>query len=159
ANGPYHQSLTVISFSGAAIGSTTSGSGSRNPPNLLISGTVSGSLVFAVGFDADQPTPRTLPAGEVMVHQWVDNTRNCTMWVQAFNDRLLSGAFATLGFTSPTHDPWTMVAIEIVPHGRRRGSGGSSHRRDDRRFVAGRARLACPVLFFAAARRGAAPRP
>jgi len=115
-NGPYHQSLTVVSFTNAAIGSTTSGSGSRNPPSLLISGTVSGSLVFAVGFDADQPTPRTLPAGQVMLHQWVDNTRNCTMWVQAFNDPLLFGDFAAVGFTAPIRDPWNMVAIEVVPH-------------------------------------------
>jgi len=114
--GPYHQSVTVVSFTNAAIGSSTSGSGSRNPPSLLISGTVSGSLVFAVGFDADQPTARTLPAGQVMLHQWVDSTKNCTMWVQAFSDPLQFGDFAAVGFTSPIRDPWNLVAVEIVPH-------------------------------------------
>ncbi|HXI29238.1 MAG TPA: PASTA domain-containing protein, partial [Vicinamibacterales bacterium] len=116
SGGPFHQSLTVVSFTGAAIGSIVSGSGGRNLPNLTISGTVSGSLVFAVGFDSDQPTARTLLPGNSMVHQWVDTTRNCTMWVQAFTDPMQFGDFAPVGFSQPNRDPWNLVAVEIVPH-------------------------------------------
>ena len=111
----FHQSLTVMAFPSAAIGEVTFGSGSRNQPNLLLTASADSSLVFAVGFDADKPASRTLPAGQISVHEWVDRDANCTFWVQAVADPMVSGDTAAITFTAPTRDAWNMVAVEIVP--------------------------------------------
>src|SRR4051812_7432711 len=111
----FHQSLTVMAFPAAAIGELTFGSGSRNQPNLPLTASADSSLVFAVGFDGDKPASRTLPAGQISVHEWLDKDANCTFWVQAVADPMVSGDTALITFTAPTRDAWNMVAVEIVP--------------------------------------------
>jgi beta-lactam-binding protein with PASTA domain len=111
----FHQSLTVMAFPAAAIGELTFGSGSRNQPNLPLTASADSSLVFAVGFDADKPASRTLPAGQISVHEWLDKDANCTFWLQAVADPMISGDTALVTFTAPIRDAWNMVAVEIVP--------------------------------------------
>jgi beta-lactam-binding protein with PASTA domain len=111
----FHQSLTVMAFPSAAIGELTFGSGSRNQPSLPLDASADSSLMFAVGFDADKPASRTLPAGQISVHEWVDKDANCTFWVQAVADPMVSGDTALITFTAPTRDAWNMAAVEIVP--------------------------------------------
>ena len=111
----FHQSMTVMAFPSAAIGEVTFGSGSRNQPSLPLDASADSSLMFAVGVDADKPVSRTLPAGQISVHEWVDRDANCTFWLQAVADPMLSGDTALFTFTAPTRDAWNMVAVEIVP--------------------------------------------
>jgi beta-lactam-binding protein with PASTA domain len=111
----FHQSLTVMAFPAAAIGELTFGSGARNQPNLPLTASADSSLIFAIGFDADKPASRTLPAGQISVHEWVDKDANCTFWLQAVADPMVSGDTALVTFTAPTRDAWNMVAVEIVP--------------------------------------------
>jgi hypothetical protein len=111
----FHQALTVMAFPAAAIGELTFGSGSRTQPNLPLTASADSSLVFAVGFDADKPASRTLPAGQISVNEWVDRDANCTFWLQAVADPMISGDTALVTFTAPTRDAWNMVVVEIVP--------------------------------------------
>jgi hypothetical protein len=111
----FHQSLTVMAFPAAAIGELTFGSGSRNQPNLPLTASADSSLVFAVGFDGDKPASRTLPAGQISIHEWLDKDANCTFWLQAVAGSMVSGDTALVTFTAPIRDAWNMVAVEIVP--------------------------------------------
>src|SRR5262249_7076243 len=156
-NGPYHQSLTVVSFTNAAIGSTTSGSGSRNPPSLLISGTVSGSLVFAVGFDADQPTPRTLPAGPGVVPPVVGHTPELHVACPAFQRSLFGRPLRGVGFPAPDPLPVKQGRAGGRPAGGCQEGGEPPPRRNPRRFAGRRVPLVFACLSPPAGRRGPAP--
>jgi beta-lactam-binding protein with PASTA domain len=111
----FHQSLTLMAFSGAAMGQVAFGSGSRNQPALALEATAGFSLVFAVGFDADKAASRTLPAGQATLREWLDKDANCTFWIQDVVNPMMSGDIALITFGAPTRDAWNMVAVEIVP--------------------------------------------
>jgi len=76
------------------------------------------SLVFAVGNDYDRAVARTLPAGWVMLDQWVATGPGDTYWSQYTNQPTgPAGSVITASDTAPTNDQWNMVAVELVNSG------------------------------------------
>ena len=111
-----HQSLTVLSVSNTAgIGASAATSGDRTLAGVMLTTTRAGSLLFAVGHDPDRNTARTVPAGQTIVHQWVDRDAISTFWVQSYVDATSAGSAIALGTTSPSRDAWNFAAVEIVP--------------------------------------------
>ena len=85
----YDQSLLVETFHGAAgVGASGAASAPGGTTSVSVTTTAPGSLVFSAGMDWDHsiyPTPVT---GEMLVHQWIDETApnytaGDTFWVQA----------------------------------------------------------------------------
>jgi hypothetical protein len=71
-------------------------------------------LVFAVGNDWDAATGRTLPAGRVMLDQWLDTGTGDTMWSEYTNQAVSpQGTAITIGATAPTNHRWNLVAVEL----------------------------------------------
>jgi beta-lactam-binding protein with PASTA domain len=112
----YHQSLTVIAFTGAgAIGASAAASGPTGGPAVSVTTTKAGSLVYGVGNDWDHAIARTVGANQQIVHQWVDTSTDDTYWVQATSSVIPgSGTAVLLDVTAPTTDQWNMVAVEIL---------------------------------------------
>jgi hypothetical protein len=112
----FHQSLTVVAFSGAGgIGDAVPGSSRRTLPFVSLITKAPGSLIYGVGVDPDKPIARTVSSSQTLVHQWVDRGSNKTFWVQAFVAPVAdSGSPATITETSPSTDSWNLVAVEIV---------------------------------------------
>ena len=113
----YDQSLTVVAFQGASgIGATASASGASGAPTIGLTTTQAGSWVYGVGNDWDSAIARTLPAGQTMVHQWVDSAVGDTFWAQSTTTATaLAGTPVTLNATAPTTDRWNFAAVEILP--------------------------------------------
>ena len=116
AFGGSRQSLTVVTFSGAAGTRAVAGASSLSgAPTVSLTTTQPGSLVYAVGNDWDNGIARTVDLTQTLVHQWVDATNGDTYWVQA-----ATGAVAAAGTpiqirdTAPTTDRWNFAAVEIV---------------------------------------------
>ncbi|MDQ1466492.1 MAG: hypothetical protein QOH10_907, partial [Actinomycetota bacterium] len=109
------QSLSVVAFSGArGIGATVGSGGAIGAPSADLSMTGANSLVYAVGNDWDHATARTLPAGQSIVHQFVDAVSADTFWTQALNGT--GGPVEsdiTMADTAPTVDRWNFTAVEI----------------------------------------------
>ena len=122
SNTNYHQSLTVVIFSGSGgTGAVASNSGINGAPTVSLTTTRSGSLVYAVGNDSDRAAARTLGSNQTMVHQWVDTSAGDTLWVQSS--------------TAPTGAAGSVVLVERhVPNKRsleHRGDRGVDERVDD----------------------------
>ena len=111
------QSLTVVAFRGAsAIGASVSGNSLSGAASLTVTTTRARALVYGVGNDWDNAASRTLNAGQLMVHQWVDSAIGDTFWTQATASAITnSGTTVQLGTTAPTQDRWNFVVAEIVP--------------------------------------------
>jgi hypothetical protein len=110
----YCQSLTLVTFTGASgVGETSAAGAASGAPTVSLTTTRDASLVYVVGNDWDQGTPRTLGADQKMVHQYQAWS---THWVQT----LTSGAVAAAGSsvrlydTGPTTDHWNFAAAEIM---------------------------------------------
>lgn len=77
--------------------------------------TRAGSLVYAIGNDWDRAISRTLGAGQLMIHEWVDTSATDTFWIQTLSGSVPnSGTTVTLNAVAPTLDRWNLAAIEIV---------------------------------------------
>jgi hypothetical protein len=115
ARSGYDQDLTVIAMEGAAgIGASASGSGATGAPTLDLTTTAATALVFAVGTDWDAATGRTLPAGRVMLDQWLDTGTGDTMWSEYTNQAVSpQGTTITIGASAPTNHRWNLVAVEL----------------------------------------------
>jgi hypothetical protein len=115
--GGYHQSLTVVAFTGASgTGAYALAGGSTGAPSVSISTTHDGSFVYGVGNDWDNAIGRTLPSNQTLVHQWIDTATGDTYWAQAFTAAVPThGTSVTLNDTAPTTDRWNLAAVEIVP--------------------------------------------
>src|SRR5262252_2229930 len=112
----FHQSLTLIAFKGAggtgAIAATSSAFG---PTTVSLTTTAAGSFVYATSNDSARAAARTVPADQVMVHQWVDTAGGSTYWVQALAAPVANiGTPVTINDTVPTSDRWNAAAIEIL---------------------------------------------
>jgi len=109
------QSLTVVVFTGSSGVGVSSGAGAASGGALASLVTSSpNSLVYAVGNDWDSATARTLPAGQVKVHEAVDTTSGDTFWVQATSAAAVAtGTTVAMGTTGPTLDQWNLAAVEI----------------------------------------------
>ena len=114
--GTYHQSLTVVVFSGASgIGATSIGSGATGGPSVSIATTAPGSLVYGVGNDWDHATSRTTGSNQSMVHQWVDTAVGDTFWLQSRTAPVpAAGSTVSINDTAPTADRWNLAAVEII---------------------------------------------
>ncbi|HEY6213806.1 MAG TPA: hypothetical protein VIW45_16045, partial [Vicinamibacterales bacterium] len=110
-------SLTVVSFTGGAVGASVSGSAATGAPSLSLTTTKGGSLIFGAGNDWDAAIARTLGVNQTMVHETLASTGD-SFWVQSVMGSSASAATAVLvNDLAPTTDRWNMVAIEIVPNG------------------------------------------
>jgi beta-lactam-binding protein with PASTA domain len=111
----YDQSLTVVAFKGAAgVGASVSGGALTGTPNVALTTTRAGSLVYGVGNDWTMAEARGLGRNQVMVHEWVDVGMG-TFWVQALAAPVQdAGTVATIDDVSPTTDRWNLAAIEIL---------------------------------------------
>jgi hypothetical protein len=112
----YHQSLTVIAFSGAAgIGASNIGGAANGAPSVGLTPTAAGSAVYAVGNDWDKAVARTVPSGQTKVHESVDTPVGDTFWVQSLNGTTASAATpVTLNASQPTTDQWNMAIVELL---------------------------------------------
>jgi hypothetical protein len=112
----FDQSLTVVAFKGAkGVGSVVQANAMDEAPHIVLTTTRAGSLVYAVGNDWDGAVARTLGAGQVMVHEWVDSRINDTFWVQTFTSKVpYAGTTVELNATQPRLNRWNLAAIEIV---------------------------------------------
>ena len=112
----YTQSLTVVTFSGAAgVGASASVSGPSGAPSLSLTTTAAGSLLYAVGNDWDSAVARTLGANQSMTHQWTSTGSGDTYWVQNYNGPVANaGTVVQLNDTAPTADRWNFAAVEVV---------------------------------------------
>ena len=117
AQSGYRQSLTVVTFIGASgIGASSAASAATGAPNVLLTTTVAGAVVYGIGNDWDRAVARTLGPGQTMVHQWVDSTTGDTYWVQALIGPVpVRGTVIRLNDAAPTGDRWNFAAVEIVP--------------------------------------------
>jgi hypothetical protein len=111
----FYQSLTVVTFSGAAgIGAVAGASGASGATTVQLTTTQAGSLVYGVGDDWDTATARTLGANQAMVHQYLAPVGD-TFWVQnRIGTVPAAGTPVQLNDTAPTNDQWNFAAVEIV---------------------------------------------
>jgi hypothetical protein len=117
-------SLTVVSFTGAntsgtngsgAIGAVQASSASSGAPTASLTTTHNNSWVFGVGNDFDNAIPRTVDAGQVLMHQDLPNVGD-TYWVQRQNTPTpFSGASVTINDTAPTGDRYNLAICEVLP--------------------------------------------
>jgi hypothetical protein len=115
--GGFDQSLTVVAFRGAsAIGASVAGGAPGGAASLTLTTTRANALVYGVGNDWKEAIPRSLIAGQMMVHQWVDSAVGDTFWVQASAGVIPNaGTTVQMGTTGPTQDRWNFALVEIVP--------------------------------------------
>jgi len=115
----YPQDLTVIAMEGTAgVGASAAASASTGAPSLKLTTTKATSLVFAVGNDWKRAVARTLPAGWVILDQWVSTSVGDTYWSQYTNQPTgPAGSVVTVSDTAPTNDRWNLVAVELVNSG------------------------------------------
>ena len=119
AKGGYSQDLTVVAYEGVkGVGASVAGSGPSGAPSVKLTTTASTSLVFAVGNDWDNATPRRLPAGWTMLDQWTNTSTGDDYWSQYTNTPTgAAGSVVNVGDTAPTTDRWNMVAVELLGDG------------------------------------------
>jgi len=111
----YTQSLTVVTFSGAAGTGASATAGATGAPSVSVTATKAGSLVYGVGNDWDGAIARTLGANQAMVHQWLSTATGDTYWVQSTTNRTAgAGSVVQLNDTVPTVDRFNFAAVEIV---------------------------------------------
>ena len=111
----YDQSLTVMTLTGASVGTSATASGSRGAPGAVLMTTKPGSLVFGVGNDWDRAIPRTIAAGQTMLHEYVDTRVGDTFWVQRVTQPIAApGTLVAIGDIAPIDDRWNVAAVEIV---------------------------------------------
>jgi hypothetical protein len=115
----YPQDLTVIAMEGTAgVGASAAASAASGAPTVKLTTTKATSLVFAVGNDYDRAVARTLPAGWVILDQWVNTSVGDTYWSQYTNQPTgPAGSVVTVSDTAPTNDRWNLVAVELVNSG------------------------------------------
>ncbi|HET6953953.1 MAG TPA: LamG-like jellyroll fold domain-containing protein [Acidimicrobiales bacterium] len=116
-SGTFDQSLTVVTFAGAAgIGATGGFSAATGAPTALLTTTADGSWVHAVGNDWDGAAARTLADDQEMVHEWVDSDVGDTFWAQRTAAATRGvGVPVVVGATAPTNHQWNLSAVEVLP--------------------------------------------
>ncbi len=114
----YSQSLSVIAFAGAGGTGAFGAASGIGVPNVSLTTTSPGSLVYGIGNDWDRAVSRTVGTGQSIVHEWVDSSAGDTFWVQK---RTLpvenAGTVVQLADPSPASDRWNLVAVEITSPG------------------------------------------
>lgn len=116
SSGGRDQSLTVVRFSGATgVGNAVQHNAIDEAPRVTLTTSRANSLVFGVANDSYSATARTLPSGQVMVHEWLDTRIADAFWVQTFAGPIpQAGTTVRLNVTAPVRSRWNFAAIEIV---------------------------------------------
>ena len=119
AAGGFHQSLTVIAFTGVGgVGASNVGGAVTGAPTVSLVTQAAGSVVYAVGNDWDRAAARAIPAGQTKVHELVDAAVGDTFWVQAANGTIVAaGTSVTLNATAPINDQWNVAIVELTSGG------------------------------------------
>ena len=104
-------------MTGAAdVGASAHANGATGAPTVSVTSTRAGSLVFGAGNDWDAATPRTVGAGQAMLHEYPDTVNGDDLWAQNVTAPTgVAGSTITVGDTAPTTDRWNLVAVEVVP--------------------------------------------
>ncbi len=114
--------MTVVSFSNVdttgtngsgAIGAVARSSSAAGAPSATLVTTRANSWVFGVGNDFDNAIPRTLGAGQTMVHQDLAPV-NDTYWVQRTTSTVAAaGTSVRINDTAPTSDRYNLAICEV----------------------------------------------
>ena len=117
AVGGFDQTLTVISMQMSQGAGASAGAGAASgEATVSLKTTEEGSLVFAVGHDWSKAAARTLGAGQVMLHQFLDTGTGDTTWTQYTGAVTgAAGETVTINDTAPTKDEWDLAAVEVRP--------------------------------------------
>ena len=117
-------SVTVLSFTGVdtsgtngsgAIGAIKSASAGSGAPSATVVTTRNNSMVYGVGNDYDNATPRTPAAGQSLIHQDLTSAGD-TYWVQMLNTPVpVTGTSVTISDTAPTSDRYNLAICEVLP--------------------------------------------
>jgi streptogramin lyase len=115
----YDELLTVLAFPNATgVGAGATAGEAGGVPAARLTTTEPGSTIVAVGEDYSQAIARTLPAGQLILSQWLDTYPGETFWTQQTPlptaGALPAGAKVTVGTTAPTGDTWNFAAVEVV---------------------------------------------
>ena len=112
----FHQAITVMALSGvSAIGSSAKASAASGAPNVALTTTKPGSVVFGAGNDWDSASARTPLAGQEIVHEFVDTAVGDDFWSQRVISPSSTPGTITVGASAPTGDRWNLAAVELVP--------------------------------------------
>jgi 6-phosphogluconolactonase (cycloisomerase 2 family) len=111
----WDETITVIAFKNALgtgkVGTFTSMKGAATGS---LSTSQADSWVFAVGDDWLKSIPRTLGAGQTLIHQATDSVGD-TYWVQTTTAITpAKGTSVTINDTAPSTDPYNLVLIEVL---------------------------------------------
>ncbi len=109
--------ITVAAFKGAAaaVRATAVGGAASGAPQVSVTPTKAGSLLWAVGQDPDRAAPRTPLGGQSVVHESFGPLGGGTAWVQATGAVAAANSPITMGDSAPTIDRWDLAAVEIPP--------------------------------------------
>ena len=109
--------ITVASFKGAApaVGAIAVAGAASGAPQVSLTPSKAGSLLWAVGQDPDRPVPRAPLGGQNVVHESFGLMGGGTSWVQATGPVAAANSPITVGDSSPTIDRWDLAAVEIPP--------------------------------------------
>ncbi|MGA7206426.1 MAG: Ig-like domain-containing protein, partial [Specibacter sp.] len=115
----FTQDLSVVAYEGASgAGAVAAASATTGAPRVKITTKAATSLVFAVGHDWNNAVPRTLPAGNVLLNQYLETVHGDTAWTEYTNQATGSaGTVISIGAAAPTTDQWNMVAVELLNSG------------------------------------------
>lgn len=90
-------------------------SGRVAAPSVAMTTTRPNSLVEAIGVDWSDPKPRTIPAGQVLLHEDVSTPNGDDYWAQGFAGPVATPGPVTLFLSDPVDDDCNMAAVEILP--------------------------------------------
>jgi len=117
--GGYEGSITIVGFRGAAhaVAASATGGASSGAPGVKLITAAAGSLVWAVGHDADRAASIEVMPGQTLVNEFVDTSAGATSWVQATAQIPAAGTQVLVGAHAPVNDRWDLAAVEIAPGG------------------------------------------
>ena len=107
-------SITVAAFRGAAnhVGATTAGAGTTGSPTATLVPAGCNSLVWAAGHVWRQDRAPVPPAGESLVHTFLDRRVHDTFWTQKVDAPTVAGTPVVVSDSGPT-GRWGLAVVEI----------------------------------------------
>lgn len=107
--------LTVVAFDNATgTGAVQTVSAATGAPSASLTTTGANSWVWAMGDDWLKSIKRTVPAGQVILHQATDRVGD-TYWVQSTATPTAAASTpVTINDTAPTTDPYNLVLLEVL---------------------------------------------